>query len=76
MTSSNHKKVFKQLKTKPAKMKKFIKHNTPKKRITGALSKRCKMCGTTRAHISKYGLHLCRRCFRDYAQKIGFKKYS
>lgn len=76
MTTSNHKKVYKQLKVKPAKMKKFQKHNSPKKRTTGISLRRCKMCGSTRAHISKYNLNLCRRCFRDNAQKIGFKKYS
>ena len=76
MTSSNHKKVYKQLKTKPEKLAKFKKHNAPKKRTTGRLVRRCRMCGTTRAFIGKYNLNLCRRCFRDYAQKIGFKKYS
>lgn len=76
MTSSNHTKVYKQLKVKPAKWKKFLKHNAPKTRPTGKMLKRCKMCGNMRAHISKYGLHLCRRCFRENAQKIGFKKYS
>uniref|UniRef100_A0A183GLP6 40S ribosomal protein S29 n=1 Tax=Heligmosomoides polygyrus TaxID=6339 RepID=A0A183GLP6_HELPZ len=24
--------------------------------------------------IRKYGLHMCRRCFREYAKDIGFKK--
>ena len=76
MTTSNYNKVFKQLKNKPAKLEKYKKHNAPKKRSTGVLARRCKRCGSTRAHIQKYGLHLCRRCFRDIALKIGFKKYS
>jgi len=36
----------------------------------------CKVCGTNRALIHKYGLHICRRCFREVAFKIGFRKYS
>jgi small subunit ribosomal protein S14 len=75
MTYSNFKKEFKQLKAKPAKMKKFLKHNAPKKRSCGISLKRCSRCGRTRAHIKKYGLDLCRQCFREIANKIGFKKY-
>lgn len=76
MTYSNHKKAFKQLKAKPHKMKKFIKHNAPKERSCGITKKRCVRCGRIRGHISKYGLHLCRQCFRDIATNIGFKKYT
>jgi len=76
MTYSSYDKAFKQLKNKPAKLKKFLKHNAPKKRSCGINRYRCIRCGRTRAHISKYGLHLCRQCFREIAAKIGFKKYS
>jgi len=76
MTVSNYKKVFKQLKVKPAKLKKYIKHNAPKKRATGKLLRRCRICGSMKGYVSKYGLGLCRRCFRESASKIGFKKYS
>jgi len=76
MTTSDFKKVFKQLKVKPAKLKKYTKHNAPKERSTGFNKKHCRRCGRTRAHISKYGLDLCRQCFREIATKIGFKKYS
>jgi len=75
MTTSDYKKVFKQLVVKPAKLKKFIKHNSPKKRKFGQSSKKCKLCGRTHAHISKYNLNICRQCFRLNAKKIGFKKY-
>ncbi|HEX54583.1 MAG: 30S ribosomal protein S14 [Candidatus Altiarchaeales archaeon] len=37
---------------------------------------RCPVCGTTRGLIHKYGLNICRRCFREKAESIGFKKYS
>lgn len=76
MSYSNHKKAFKQLKAKPVKLKKYKKHNSPKKRSCGVALKRCSRCGRIRGHISSYGLDLCRQCFRDIASKIGFKKYS
>lgn len=76
MTYSNHKKAFKQLKAKPHKLKKFIKHNAPKERSCGISLKRCVRCGRIRGHISKYGLDLCRQCFRDISTHIGFKKYT
>ena len=34
----------------------------------------CKLCGTARGSIRKYGLHICRRCFREVAESIGFRK--
>lgn len=76
MTYSSYDKVFKQLKAKPEKLKKFIKHNAPKERKFGRSVKKCVRCGRLGGHISKYGLHLCRQCFREIAQKISFKKYS
>lgn len=76
MTYSNYKKVFKQLKAKPVKLKKFLKYNSPKERKFGRVTKHCRICGNPRGHIGKYGLNICRRCFRENAHKIGFKKYS
>jgi len=76
MTYSSYKKEFKQLAAKPAIMQKFIKHNAPKKRSCGINNFRCSRCGRTRAHMSSYGLNLCRHCFREVASSIGFKKYS
>ncbi len=76
MTTSDYKKVLKQLKSKPAKLKKFLKHNAPKKREYGIAIRKCKRCGRNRAHIRSYSLGLCRQCFREIATEIGFKKYS
>ena len=76
MTTSDHKKVFKQLKAKSVILKKFLKHNAPKERSCGIGLKKCIRCGRTRGHIKKYGLNLCRQCFREIATKIGFKKYN
>ncbi|HLC99146.1 MAG TPA: 30S ribosomal protein S14 [Candidatus Nanoarchaeia archaeon] len=53
-----------------------MKHNAPKERSCGISRKRCGRCGRIRAHIDKYGLNLCRQCFREVAQDIGFKKYN
>jgi len=36
---------------------------------------RCIRCGRHGAITRKYGLYYCRHCFREVAEKIGFKKY-
>jgi ribosomal protein S14 len=76
MTIKDWRKAFKQLKAKPAILKKYMKHNAPKKRSTGMVTAKCENCGRYGAHIGKYGMHLCRHCFREMAVKIGFKKYT
>lgn len=76
MTASDWKKILKQLKNKPEKTAKFLKHNKPKERKIGIAVKRCERCGRYGAHIQSYGLNLCRQCFREIAEEIGFKKYS
>ena len=76
MTTSDWRKTFKQLRAKPAKLKKYIKHNAPRKRSTGVSLHRCTRCGRYGGHVSKYGLALCRCCFREIAPALGFKKYS
>ncbi|MCD6503488.1 MAG: 30S ribosomal protein S14 [Euryarchaeota archaeon] len=35
----------------------------------------CERCGRKRGIVRKYGLHLCRQCFRELAPIMGFKKY-
>jgi len=76
MTVSDYRKMFKQLKAKPVKMKRFLKHNKPKERKIGLATKRCRICLRVGGHVGKYGLNLCRHCFREISTKIGFKKYS
>ncbi len=58
-------------KTKRAR---FLRHNIPKKRKFGRNVKRCPRCYSSWGVISKYGLNLCRRCFRNIAKELGFKK--
>jgi len=76
MTASDWNKILKQLEKKPAKIDKFLRHNKPKERKFGVTTKKCKNCGRFGAHISSYGLNLCRQCFRETAKEMGFKKYS
>lgn len=76
MTASDWKKILNQLKNKPVIMKKFLKHCKPKERKIGISSRKCGRCGRFGAHIKSYGLNLCRHCFREIAEEIGFKKYS
>ena len=76
MTASDWKKIAKQLKDKPEKLAKFIKFNKPKERKIGLSVKKCERCGRIGAHLSQYNLNLCRQCFREIAEEIGFKKYN
>jgi len=76
MGASDWRNILKQLRKKPAVMEKFLKHCKPKERKTGIAARKCERCGRFGAHIKSYGLNLCRHCFREVAEEIGFKKYS
>ena len=76
MTASDWRKMLKQFVKKPAIKAKYIKHNKPKDRTTGIARKKCEKCGRYGAMISSYGLNLCRHCFREIAEELGFNKYS
>ncbi|XP_050316120.1 40S ribosomal protein S29 isoform X1 [Anthonomus grandis grandis] len=41
----------------------------------GQGSRSCRACSNRHGLIRKYGLNLCRQCFREYANDIGFKKF-
>ena len=76
MTAKTHLKQFKQVEHKPTKAGKYKKHNFPKKRSIGLGNRACSIClKRGMGHVSMYGLHLCRLCFRDKALELGFKKY-
>lgn len=36
----------------------------------------CKVCGNPRGLIRKYLLYICRRCFREIGEDLGFRKYG
>ncbi len=42
----------------------------------GKGSRRCKLCGRRNGLVRKYGLNLCRQCFREVAKKIGFRQFE
>jgi len=48
----------------------------PKVRKYGKGSRKCIRCGTHVAVIQAHGIMLCRRCFRELAPQLGFKKYN
>jgi ribosomal protein S14 len=76
MTASDWRKMLKQLMRKSAVKSKYIKHNKPKERTTGIARKKCERCGRFGAMIKRYRINLCRHCFREIAEELGFKKYS
>ena len=50
---------------------------TPKRpKKFGKVSRPCRRCGAYGPIIRRYGLMLCRQCFREVAEKLGFKKYQ
>lgn len=46
-----------------------------KKRNVGKGANPCTRCGSYGPVIRRYDLNLCRQCFREVAEKLGFKKY-
>lgn len=68
--------VKKQIERKKVKLARFLKFNSPKKRKFGKNVYKCRICGKTGGVIRKYGLLYCRQCFREQAEKLGFKKYD
>jgi len=50
-------------------MSKTVKHKT------GPGSRACIRCGTPNGLIRRYGLNICRKCFREVAPAMGFKKF-
>jgi len=46
------------------------------KKIIGKRKRPCRRCGSYGPIIRSYGLNLCRQCFREVAEDLGFKKYN
>jgi small subunit ribosomal protein S14 len=36
----------------------------------------CVRCGRKRGMVRRYGMRLCRQCFREIAFELGFRKYA
>jgi len=47
----------------------------PAARKHGKSLRRCRRCGSHDSVIRRYGIYLCRQCFREVAYAMGFKKY-
>ena len=69
-------KIIKQVEKKPLKLAKIMKFNKAKKRKFGKTAVVCRKCGKREGVIRKYGLNYCRQCFREEAEKLGFRKYN
>ncbi|MEM3412165.1 MAG: 30S ribosomal protein S14 [archaeon] len=48
------------------------KYKWPRKKEPGRY---CEYCHRTDGLIRKYGLQICRQCFKEKAEELGFKKY-
>ena len=72
----SYERVKKQIAKKPAKLARFVKHNSSKKRKFGNIVSPCRQCGKKGSIMHKYGLNYCRQCFREEAEHIGFKKFN
>jgi len=66
----------KQIENKPVKLARFMKFCAPKPREFGRGANPCRICGKTEGVITKYDIIICRQCFREVANKLGFKKYN
>jgi len=47
----------------------------PEYKFKGKGKRKCRFCGTARGMIRSFGLQVCRRCFREVGEHIGFRKY-
>ncbi len=55
------------------KRKQKSKNDKMKKRTPG--ERECKICGTRKGMIRKYKMGICRRCFKERANDLGWEKY-
>ncbi len=46
-----------------------------KSKFKGKGNRKCRFCGTARGLVRKYKLYICRRCFREVGEEIGFRKF-
>jgi len=52
------------------------KYKPPRQVKYGKAAHPCIRCGSMGPIVRKYGLQLCRQCFREVAPQLGLKKYS
>lgn len=51
------------------------KYRPPNEVKFGRGAVRCRRCGTHDGVVRRYGIYLCRQCFRELAPQLGFRKY-
>ncbi len=56
-------------------MTKDKKKKRERSTLRGKGDRLCRICGCKSGLIRSYGLNICRRCFREAASQLGFKKY-
>ena len=55
--------------------KKTVVAKKLKSKLKGKGNRKCRFCNTARGLIRKYQLMICRRCFREVGEEIGFRKF-
>jgi len=48
----------------------------PRDNAKGNPERACRICGKGRGVIRQYRLNICRRCFRERAEALGFIRYD
>lgn len=71
-----YEKVRKSIENKPVKLARYEKFNKALPRKHGKNVHKCRKCGRKAGLIRKYGLEYCRQCFREEAEKLGFRKFD
>ncbi|MGW8288672.1 MAG: 30S ribosomal protein S14 [Candidatus Bathyarchaeia archaeon] len=54
----------------------MVKQQSKKEHESGKGSRPCRRCGSYGSLIRRYDLNLCRQCFREVANDLGFRKYE
>jgi len=50
-----------------------VKYKRPRRKEEG---RACIICGRPEGLVRKYGINMCRQCFKRKAKDIGFEKYD
>jgi ribosomal protein S14 len=58
-----------------AQSRKTVAAKKLKSKMRGKGNRKCRFCGSARGLIRKYQLTVCRRCFREVGEEIGFRKF-
>ena len=61
--------------TERKKKKKAAAEKKSQSRFKGKGDRVCRFCGNARGLIRSYNLNTCRRCFRERAEAVGFRKF-